>query len=108
MKKRYYLFALVFLPKFAFAQTVNDIMSKVMTLMQGFITLCSFLAFGAFSWGLAIFIFNVDEEKKRGEGKDWMIWSIVALFVMITVWGILGFLTGTININPLPLLPLGT
>jgi len=107
MKKRYYLFALALLPKLALAQTVNDIMSKIMTLLQGFITLCSLTAFATFFWGIAIFIYNVDDDKKRGEGKDWMVWSIVALFVMITVWGILGFLTGTFNISPLPLLPLG-
>jgi hypothetical protein len=40
-----------------------------------------------FFWGLVLFIANSGEEKGREEGKQKMIWGIVALFVMVSVWG---------------------
>lgn len=56
-------------------------------------------AFAAFFWGIVLFIFNTDDDYKRQEGKNWMFWSIIALFVMITVWGLVGLLLKTVGIN---------
>lgn len=54
----------------------------------------------AFFWFLIEFIWkgndNPDEQKKAKKG---MIWSIVALFVMVSIWGIIGFLGGVLGIN---------
>ena len=52
-------------------------------------------AFAAFFYGIVLFIFNTEDDTKRKEGKVWMIWSVIALFVMITIWGIVGILTNT-------------
>jgi len=48
-----------------------------------------FLAFLFFLWGMAIFILNAGSEEKRTDGKQKMIWGIIALAVMIGVWGII-------------------
>lgn len=63
-------------------------------------------AFATFFWGLARFIMNTGDDKKREEGKQWMIWSIVALFVMLTLWGLIGLLINTIEVTPLLLPPI--
>ena len=62
----------------------------------------------AFVWGLAKFILNASNSKTQGEGRQFMIWSVIALFVLVTLWGIIafaksefGFSGGTI----VPLLP---
>ena|SRR3989344_523832 len=42
--------------------------------------------------GLVKFIFHVSgDEKAVDEGKRVMKWGILALFVMLSVWGIVGF-----------------
>ncbi len=47
-----------------------------------------------FFWGLAKFIMAVGgDEKAVAEGKNLMIWGIIGLFVMLSIWGILHFLT---------------
>ena len=45
-----------------------------------------------FFWGLAKFVFRLGgDEKAVDEGKRLMIWGTIALFVMISVAGIIGF-----------------
>ncbi|MCK5060074.1 MAG: hypothetical protein KAR00_02980 [Candidatus Pacebacteria bacterium] len=44
-----------------------------------------------FFWGLAKFILNADNEKARADGKRLMQWGITALFVMVSIWGIITF-----------------
>lgn len=54
------------------------------------------IAIVMFMWGaVKFFIINSDEEAKREQGKQFMIWGIVALAVMISVWGLVAILTST-------------
>lgn len=57
------------------------------------------LALLGFFWGLAIYIFNSGDEKKRTEGRGIMIWGILALFIMLSVFGIVQALQSTFNLN---------
>ncbi|MBI1974395.1 MAG: hypothetical protein HYS51_00845 [Candidatus Zambryskibacteria bacterium] len=46
-----------------------------------------------FFWGLAKFIFRIGgDEKAVAEGKRLMIWGVIALFVMVSVIGIISFM----------------
>ena len=56
------------------------------------------LAFAVFVWGLVVFIAHSGNEQKTDEGKQKMLWGVLILFVIISIWGILGLmkkLTGT-------------
>lgn len=46
----------------------------------------------AFFWGMAKFILNAGSESGREEGKQVMKWGIIALFVAVSIFGILTFL----------------
>ena len=62
-----------------------------------------------FLWGIFEFIAGQDDEKKRAQGKQHILWGIVGLFVMVGAYGILEILARTfgISIQPTPgLLPL--
>lgn len=52
-----------------------------------------------FIWGVVQFVINSDEEAKKEKGKQFMIWGIIALTVMISVWGLVNILGGTFGIN---------
>ncbi len=53
-----------------------------------------------FVWGIVqFFILNADEEKKREQGKQFILWGIIALAVMLSVWGLVGILGSTFNVN---------
>lgn len=55
-----------------------------------------------FFWGLAKFIRNAGEVKDHTEGKDLMIWGVVGLFVLFSVWGIVGFVQSSFGIRSVP------
>lgn len=45
-----------------------------------------------FMWGIVLYLFG----KNKEEGKTFMLWGIIALFVMTSVWGLVGILRGTL------------
>lgn len=45
-----------------------------------------------FMWGIVLYLFG----KNKDEGKTFMLWGIIALFVMTSVWGLVGILRGTL------------
>lgn len=63
-----------------------------------------------FFWGVAQFILNdAGNDKSREEGKQKMIWGVVALFIMFSIMGILSTISGLTGIpttvttpSPLP------
>ena len=58
------------------------------------------LAVVMFIWGaVKFFIINADEEQKRAQGKQFMIWGIIALTVMLCVWGLVHILGATFHVN---------
>lgn len=98
--------AFVFAPHFAFAEiaTFRDLMQTFVTIMGNAMSLLYAVAFAGFFWGIMLFVLNGNDERKRAEGKQWIKWSIIALFVMLTLWGIVGVLTDTFNIST-PVIP---
>ncbi len=42
-----------------------------------------------FLWGLMVFIFNAGNESKRSEGRQHMLWGLVGMFIMMSVFTIL-------------------
>jgi len=45
-----------------------------------------------FVWGIVQFIAASGDEVAKEEGKRRMVWGIVALFVIVSVWGLVGLL----------------
>ena len=64
-------------------------------------------AFTAFMYGLFMYILDRVNDKTGGEGekkaKEFMLWSMVALFVMVSVWGIVRLFQSFAGVNPLEL-----
>lgn len=100
--------ALVF-PGVVFAQiaTFRDLMQKFADVLGNAMLVVYAAAFAAFFLGVFLFVANVEDEKKREEGKKWMTWSIIGLFAMIAVWGLVNVLVGTFGLTPnvIPQLP---
>lgn len=66
------------------------------------------LAMLVFFRGLVVFISKAGDSKSHAEGKSLMIWGLIGLFVMVSVFGILRFAYrdfGFTNPFGLPTLP---
>ena len=53
------------------------------------------LAVVSFVYGVIQFFLYPDNEEKRKAGKSFMFWGIIALFVMVSIWGLVGVLSST-------------
>ena len=52
------------------------------------------VAFLVFAFGVARFIRSAGSEKEIKESKNFLIWGVVGMFVLATIWGIVSFLQG--------------
>jgi hypothetical protein len=78
-------------------QGLGDLITTVRGLVADLIPLMFGLALVYFFWGVGQFILKSGEEAKREEGKQKMLWGVIALFVMFSIFGIfqwIGHLTG--------------
>ena len=86
------------LPRLAFAQSAPDysywttLIKEAGALFDMLTALFTALALLFFFWGLALFILKAGSEEGRAKGRVRMVWGIVALFVIVAVWGLVQLL----------------
>lgn len=109
MKKYIYIsLATLSLPLVTFAQSggrtllggSNDLLKEGQRLVSNVIGIAVLLAFLFFVWGVAEFIRKSDDSSGREEGRQKMIWGIIALAVLASIWGIVTWLQGEFGITP--------
>ena len=75
--------------------TGPTIISKIKSeIIQPIIYLLIALAVGYFLFGLMQFVKNQDNETAKEEGKRHMLWGVVGIAIMFSVYGILNLLNG--------------
>ena len=93
--------ALMF-PAIGFAQQFNNLdatLNSLISLINRLIPFAIGLAVLLFIFGLISFITaGADEEKRKG-ARNTIIWGIIILFVMVSVWGLVNFLKNTFNLQ---------
>ncbi len=102
MKKIKYTL-LVLLPNLAFAQLngIKGLLQEIMQILSSIVPILFGLSIVYFFWGLAQFILNdAGNDKTREDGKNKIIWGIVALFVFVAIYGILFAIGDALGIRP--------
>jgi hypothetical protein len=78
---------------------INSILNPVVALLIGF-------AVVYFMWGLIVYVRRGGEEGDRTKGIQMMSYGIFALFVMVSVWGLVNILINTFGLSSsVPALP---
>ena len=108
-KKIFFIVLFLFLQvNIVFAQDmswINSILTQFRPILESLTAILITFSFIVFVWGLIIFIFNSGDEKVVSEGKQKMVWGVIALFVIISVFGLVSLLqrwTGASAGNQLP------
>ena len=58
-------------------------------------------AFAAFIWGVVNYFFlHGADESKREEGKQFVLWGIIGMAVLFSVWGFVNIMLSTLGITP--------
>ncbi|MDB5244819.1 MAG: hypothetical protein JWN18_689 [Parcubacteria group bacterium] len=59
------------------------------------------LTFLVFIYGVVKYFFlNGDDEGKRTEGKQFVLWGLLGMVVLFSVWGLVNLLLSTLGISP--------
>ncbi len=83
-----------------FAQFVGDSNSGIIGAVNTAVVPVIFaFAFAAFIWGVMRYFFvNGGDETKRAEGRQFVLWGILGMVVLFSVWGIVNMLLSTLGI----------
>ncbi|MDP2598813.1 MAG: hypothetical protein Q8P49_03220 [Candidatus Liptonbacteria bacterium] len=99
--------ALFLAPLTISAQTVEGpiagTIAQISALVNDLIPLLLAVAVLLFLWGLVKFIANIGDETARAAGKSLMVWGMIALFVMVSFWGIIGYVQESLGLTGAPI-----
>lgn len=56
------------------------------------------LAVLVFIYGVVQYMAGAEEEAKREQGRQFIIWGLIALFAMVSVWGLVRVLNNTFGV----------
>lgn len=105
MKKIFYTLVLatlsfVAIPALAAATTFKELVNGILIggILRPLVPLLIGLAVVLFIYGVIITMLSEGGDKKE-EGKQFMIWGIVGIFVMVSVWGLVNILKDTFDLN---------
>ncbi len=94
------------LPAVAGAATLLNTLALANVFLNGVIGLFITLAIVIFFWGLIKYLLNVGEEK--AEGIQIMFYGVIAIFVMVSIWGIIRLLQTSFSVtSTTPVIPQG-
>ncbi len=90
------------LPLVSFAQTITNVQSAgsliINTINNVLVPVLFAVAFIVFLWGaFKTFILGQGSDESKEAGKSLMLWGIIGFFVMVSIWGLVNILTGTVN-----------
>jgi hypothetical protein len=90
----------VLIPSVSFAALdgVRGLLTEFGGLLNDVLRIVFALGLIFFFWGVGQFILHSGEEKTRTEGRNKMIWGIVAIFVMLSIYGIINAISGLIGV----------
>jgi hypothetical protein len=104
--KKIIIGALLLSPTLTFAQTsgrfgnIRSLLESLADIVNFLIPAVAALALLYFFYGLAKFILaRRDGSDGQDEAKGIMIWGVVALFVMVSVWGLVRFIGDALGIG---------
>ncbi len=86
------------LPTLASAQTLTEQLRGAGTLLNALIGVFIALAIVVFFWGLIKYLWGANAEN-ASEGLKLMFWGLIAVFVMVSVWGIIALLQRSFNVG---------
>jgi len=109
MKKYILAGTALLLPAFAFAQiagsdpyVVTDIPTLV-TAINGVINLVFPVLVGiaviVIIWAIFQMVLNAGDEEARKAGRTKLLWGIIGIFLMLSVWGLINILINTIYLD---------
>lgn len=97
-----YYILLVALPSVVFAATPVTIpvfLGRVRGILDALIPFIIGLAVFVIIWGIFNYVVHAAEEEKRAEARSYIVWGIIGVFFMISLWGFVTILINTFGVG---------
>jgi fumarate reductase subunit D len=91
--------AAVALPVCAAAASIDDTFILASNLLNKLMVLFVVLAVVVFFWGLIKYLAGLDSSESKSEGLQLMMYGVIAIFVMVSLWGIIALLQNTFKVG---------
>src|SRR3989338_10230158 len=85
--------------------SLGDLLGVFMTIINALMPFIVALAVLFFIWGVFQFVMAAGDEEARTAGRDKMIYGIIGIFVMVSVWGLVNLLQGSFTTNKAVIAP---
>jgi hypothetical protein len=79
--------------------TIHTLITRAGTLLSDLIPVIFGIALVVFMWGIVKYIASQGSESGKADGKKIMLWGVVALFVMSSVWGLVSFIRDSLGLK---------
>ena len=84
----------------AYADSVDDLLYKLNDkIINPAIEFAFIIALVVFLWGVTDYIRGANNQEKRKEGRQHMLWGVIGFLIMLGVFGIISILTRTLGIQ---------
>lgn len=81
------------------AGTLNDIEEAVLELLNSIIPMFVAAAVVFFLWSVLKYVNSGDNAEVRIQARALMVYGVVAIFVLVSVWGLVGLLENVFNLD---------
>lgn len=79
--------------------TIAGFLAQLGRILNAAIPFIIGLAVFVIIWGIFTYIAHTAEEEKRAEARQFIVWGIIGVFFMISIWGFVNILIGTFNLD---------
>jgi hypothetical protein len=95
--RKIFISLMAFSPALALAAdpTIEGLIGKIRDIMNLVNPLLMVIVFAVFLWGIIKFITAAGDENKRKEAKNYIIYGLIGIFVLIAWWGIIQIVLNT-------------
>ena len=81
------------------ANNLTDVFTTIAKLATTAMELLVGLAVLVLVWGIVKYIISADDPTARAEGRSLVLWGVIGVFAIVSIWGLVNILAGTFNLN---------
>lgn len=80
-------------------ETITDFLDTIQELIDGAVPFIIGLGVFVIIWGIFTYLTHAAEEEKREEAKKFILWGIIGVFMMLSIWGFVNILINTFSLD---------
>lgn len=78
---------------------ITALLSKIASIIDAVVPFIVGLAVFVIIWNIFTYITHAADEEKRGEAKKFILWGVIGVFMMLSVWGFVNILVNTFQLD---------